>query len=266
MAKCEPGARASMDVTATRMEDFASFDTIRNSKDAIRMSSRVHPFDQSHDKVDDIEVVQQRFSLTGRGSKPTFPVTQHTSPSTWVADQFDDFLSMTIAESVETAGGIAYLLITLALSMYYLKVLAPVMTNDLWWANFNASGAHSYLIDVFNNHLNLSVNHTAKDLDVTAGGFTKDYSTFYTPIHISPLYERIVRADQATNLTAAIISLRGYTGPEWASTQYCWVDFNRRWEVAHTAKRQTRCGRRYTANAAMYWETIFRLVIWTAII
>ncbi|RHY45245.1 hypothetical protein DYB34_010641 [Aphanomyces astaci] len=262
MAKCEPGARASMDVTATRMEDFASFDTIRNSKDAIRMSSRVHPFDQSHDKVDDIEVVQQRFSLTGRGSKPTFPVTQHTSPSTWVADQFDDFLSMTIAESVETAGGIAYLLITLALSMYYLKVLAPVMTNDLWWANFNASGAHSYLIDVFNNHLNLSVNHTAKDLDVTAGGFTKDYSTFYTPIHISPLYERIVRADQATNLTAAIISLRGYTGPEWASTQYCWVDFNRRWEVAHTAKRQTRCGRRYTANAAMYWETIFRLVIW----
>ncbi|RHY71717.1 hypothetical protein DYB38_003240 [Aphanomyces astaci] len=263
MAQCESGARASVDVTATRVEDFASFDTvdtIRNAKDdGIRKSSRVHPFKQSQDEV---QVVQQRLSLTGRGSKLTFPVTKNTTPSQSDTDRFDDLSSMTMAESVETAGGVAYLLITLVLSMYYLKMLAPVMTNDLWWADFNASGAHSYLIDVFNSNLNLNVNNTAKYLDVTAGGFSKDYSTFYTPIRISPLYERIVRADQATNLTAAIIALQEYPRPESAWTQYCWVDFNRMWEVAHTAKRQTRCGRRYTANAAMYWETIFRLINW----
>ncbi|RHZ02035.1 hypothetical protein DYB35_005787 [Aphanomyces astaci] len=264
MAQCESGARASVDVTATRVEDFASFDTvdtIRNAKDdGIRKSSRVHPFKQSQDEV---QVVQQRLSLTGRGSKLTFPVTKKTTPSQSDADRFDDLSSMTMAESVKTAGGVAYLLITLVLSMYYLKMLAPVMTNDLWWADFNASGAHSYLIDVFNSNLNLNVNNTAKYLDVTAGGFSKDYSAFYTPIRISPLYERIVRADQATNLTAAIIALQEYPRPESAWTQYCWVDFNRTWEVAHTAKRQTRCGRRYTANAAMYWETIFRLINWS---
>ncbi|CAK4122178.1 unnamed protein product, partial [Aphanomyces euteiches] len=42
---------------------------------------------------------------------------------------------------------------------------------------------------------------------------------------------------------------------------HCWVDFDRRFEMAHTAKRQLRCALRQNDNAAVYLEALLRNVI-----
>ncbi|KAG9398703.1 hypothetical protein AC1031_014488 [Aphanomyces cochlioides] len=48
-------------------------------------------------------------------------------------------------------------------------------------------------------------------------------------------------------------------------TPYCWVDFHRRWELAHTAKRQERCLARDSQNAAVYLEALLRNSLdWTS--
>ncbi|EQC28288.1 hypothetical protein SDRG_13969 [Saprolegnia diclina VS20] len=41
-------------------------------------------------------------------------------------------------------------------------------------------------------------------------------------------------------------------------TQYCWVDFNKAFELAHTAARQQRCLAQYDANGAVYLESVLR--------
>ncbi|OQS07718.1 hypothetical protein THRCLA_00288 [Thraustotheca clavata] len=41
-------------------------------------------------------------------------------------------------------------------------------------------------------------------------------------------------------------------------TQYCWVDWNKTYELSVTIKRQNRCLKNYFDNAAMYWEPLLR--------
>ncbi|RHY40700.1 hypothetical protein DYB30_006626 [Aphanomyces astaci] len=170
-------------------------------------------------------------------------------------------MTMTKTEMAEAALGLSYLVFTLVLTVYYLRLLSPVMSNDLWWAGFNSSGAQSYIIDVFNNHLNLagtgSIDFTSKSY-----GLAKDYSTFYTPIEVATAYPLMALKGGTGDLAAVIAALRDTDGPIDLPTQYCWIDLNRTWEVAHTARRQKRCYDRYTANGGVYFEVPLRLVNW----
>ncbi|ETV73274.1 hypothetical protein H257_11815 [Aphanomyces astaci] len=168
---------------------------------------------------------------------------------------------MTTTEAGEAALGLSYLVFTLVLTLYYLKMLSPVLSNDLWWERFNASGAQSYVIDVYNGQLNL-VTHGTVDFTSPVFGISKDYSTYYTPIEVTPTYPRMVAHAHSHDIAAIITNLRTFSGPEALDTQYCWLDFNRTWEVAHTSMRQKRCQTRYIQNAAMFWETTARLVNW----
>ncbi|KAH9121531.1 hypothetical protein LEN26_010620 [Aphanomyces euteiches] len=176
-------------------------------------------------------------------------------------DPYDN--SMTTAEVAECMVGLLYLVFTLALSSYYLGYLSPFMADDLWWSGFNASGVQSYLMDVFNAQLNLARNQTVT-IDFTSNmyGIEKDYSQFYTPIESSPMYPRLTFNVMSFNLATLVIALRQTAGPDWVTTQYCWIDFNRTWEVAHTVLRQKRCYARYTDNGAVYYEPFVRLVDW----
>ncbi|KAG9398779.1 hypothetical protein AC1031_014097 [Aphanomyces cochlioides] len=90
---------------------------------------------------------------------------------------------MTSRETVEFAMGFHYMFFTLSLSLYYLTLLAPSTTNDLWWANFNTSGAQSYLINIFNSELNSADNErTTLELTAKVHGLGRDYSHLNTPI------------------------------------------------------------------------------------
>ncbi|KAH9139167.1 hypothetical protein AeRB84_016558 [Aphanomyces euteiches] len=171
--------------------------------------------------------------------------------------------SMTSRETTEVISGLVYLVFTLILSFYYLTILSPCLSNDLWWSNFNASGIQSYLIDVVNAQLNLGVNGSI-DLTSNTYGIQKDYSQSYTPIELSIAYPRLLLDTMSNDLATFVSALRQVDGPDAIISQFCWVDFNRTWEVAHTIGRQKRCKDRYANNGAVYFEPVVRLVDWNA--
>ncbi|RHY57773.1 hypothetical protein DYB30_007295 [Aphanomyces astaci] len=238
-------------------------------------NGRVYPcsfnqFDNLQDEVmeatDDTAVSgrrQDRASLTGYESKSRFSFTRYANPNASDAPPESTNDAMTKLEVVETGSGITYLVFTLVLSLYYLHLLAPVMSNDLWWAGFNSSGAQSYLIDVFNSQLVFANDNISTSLDLTMHGMVKDYSTYVTPIYVPPVYTRsMYYFSQSNDLASIIHTLKTLSDPDMIATHYCWVDFNRTFEVAHTNRRQQRCALRYADNAAMYWETQCRLTQW----
>ncbi|KAF0720156.1 Aste57867_511 [Aphanomyces stellatus] len=232
-------------------------------------SHRVHPcskdeFDKLTDMVqgtDDVSMPEHRQSLVGNGPKARYSVHKYSNPDASDADDAAGRMDMTISEKVEAGGGLLYLAFTLVLSLYYLTMLTPAMANDLWWVGFNASGAQSYLIDTFNNQLNLHGNGTM-DVQKNIYALPKDYSSYYTPIQVSPIYARAVLASMASDLRRIIPFLRALSSPENIQTQFCWIDFNHTWEVAHSDLRQQRCHGRYIKNAAVYWESLLRLIDW----
>ncbi|KAF0748774.1 hypothetical protein AaE_007252, partial [Aphanomyces astaci] len=63
-------------------------------------------------------------------------------------------------------------------------------------------------------------------------------------------------------LDQAIAGLRATSGCDvpWIFTQYCYVDFNQRWELANSASRQARCKASMTANGAVFIESVLRNV------
>ncbi|KAG9398805.1 hypothetical protein AC1031_014122 [Aphanomyces cochlioides] len=146
---------------------------------------------------------------------------------------------MTRHEKVEVALGMLYLVFTLVLGVYYVSILSPSIWNDLWWAQFNATGAQSYLMDLFNAQLNLDVNGS---LDLTSKMYSlpKDYSQFYTPIAVSPIYPRMVLDSKMYNLAEIIAALRLFPSPE--QKMLCAIH----------------------QHGAAYWETSLRLIDWNA--
>ncbi|KAF0683155.1 Aste57867_24771 [Aphanomyces stellatus] len=79
-----------------------------------------------------------------------------------------------------------------------------------------------------------------------------------------PTYARRLDLTQLTSVEYAVTDLRTLSGYRsvWVSTQYCWVDMNRTFEVAHTAARQRCSDRYYSTNGAVYIETILRCQEW----
>ncbi|KAH9101708.1 hypothetical protein AeMF1_021564 [Aphanomyces euteiches] len=169
---------------------------------------------------------------------------------------------MTRREAADAIAGKLYLVVTLTLSAIYLSLLEPAMANDLWWAGFNASGAQSFVIDLYNKKLNLNASEMDLTVAAAAAAVPKAYAQFYTPIEVSPVYPRLVLDAYSADLATIIRGLVTQPGPEQIATQYCWIDLNRTWQVAHTDARQRRCSARYSDNGAVYWESILRLIDW----
>ncbi|RHY25601.1 hypothetical protein DYB32_008205, partial [Aphanomyces invadans] len=225
---------------------------------------RIHPCPPDTNVCDVNDVIGATDDVTEshKADGMTFKATAQTfarpDNDTWDAGGVPD---MSTTDQVEAMCGLGYVVFTLVLTMSYLTLLAPVMANDLWWSGFNSTGAQSYIIDAMNDKLIVA---TTESIDLTAStmGRPTDYSTFYSPIHIASTYTRMVVDSESANLTSAIASLQFVWSPDSIPTQFCWVDFNKTWEVAHTGPRQARCYVRYTANAAVYWETTIRMSDW----
>ncbi|OQR88991.1 hypothetical protein ACHHYP_06531, partial [Achlya hypogyna] len=91
------------------------------------------------------------------------------------------------------------------------------------------------------------------------------YNETTTAVATSPLYAHLMQFE-ALGLEATIRGLRASDGCRLplVFTQYCWLDFGRRWSLAHSTARSRRCSG-MTANAAVYLEAGLRNADWDAL-
>ncbi|KAF0720790.1 Aste57867_69 [Aphanomyces stellatus] len=152
--------------------------------------------------------------------------------------------------------GLIYLGAAVASSWWFNLILYQSIQNDTLWYGFNAS-VQAWLMDA----LNRAEYMLTLDSDLTSLVHAQD-RTDAAPLRVAllPTVPRLFMYTRALAPAVAIASCR-QTSPDnlvWLSTQYCWVDFNRTWELAHTAARQARCARAYATNGAMFLEAVLR--------
>ncbi|OQR91088.1 hypothetical protein ACHHYP_04976 [Achlya hypogyna] len=156
--------------------------------------------------------------------------------------------------------GVGYTGLSLASNVAYLTVAQSFLANDYGWAGFNSTGMHAFLANRFN--LELLLASRSANLDVTATSFAdfeQRYDGSETSISWSRSAARRALGDPATPLTAIVQGLRDMDPCKlpWMFTQYCWLDFDKRWEMASTTQRQFRCQIQST-NGAVYLESGLR--------
>ncbi|EQC27343.1 hypothetical protein SDRG_14867 [Saprolegnia diclina VS20] len=150
-------------------------------------------------------------------------------------------------------------------SLWFLDIVGPGLANDLFWPAFDPTSAQTYLIDVFNRHL--SVSSTSEiDLFDPSETILKTYGLPSTTAFTKPTYPRMRTLVEYTSVADAIIGFQS-VDPGYVfnlMTLYCWADFEKRWEVAHTAARQARCAATMADNGAVYLEPFLRNIEWDA--
>ncbi|OQR95768.1 hypothetical protein THRCLA_07581 [Thraustotheca clavata] len=159
--------------------------------------------------------------------------------------------------------GVTYLLISMTLSILYIEMINDSMANDLFWPSLSPNGAHSYLLDLFSQHLLVNKQNDLDIFDASSAIIDKYDAEISTHI-LWPSYPRSIVYTQLTTVEDAIQGFRSFDTFYTISlfTQYCWVDFDNRWEMAHTIQRQARCYQRYQQNGAVYLEAILRNIDW----
>ncbi|OQR87936.1 hypothetical protein ACHHYP_07826 [Achlya hypogyna] len=158
--------------------------------------------------------------------------------------------------------GVAYVAGAVAAGIYYLYLLRPSFSNDLWWPNYNISGYEAFLVDVLNQELATSWRVGDVDLLAPRMAMRKQYIATSSFTAVLPTYTRRLRLNVLTSPAFVIPSLRTMEVMHtmWLPTQLCWVDFKKVFEMAHTLRRQQRCLQRYSQNGAVYFEALVRNV------
>ncbi|EQC24838.1 hypothetical protein SDRG_17270 [Saprolegnia diclina VS20] len=147
---------------------------------------------------------------------------------------------------------------SVALSFHYLGVVQPLLASDLLWLDYNTTGYQAFVIDLLNQVLETAPD--ASTVDIGAVAIERSYALPVIETIVHPTYAMSLLTAKLTGLDYAIASLRNTTIEKLLSlpTQYCYVDFARVFEMAHTAERQARCNTQYTANGAVYLDAILR--------
>ena len=156
--------------------------------------------------------------------------------------------------------GIGYLIMTLSSNVAYLSVMSESLANDFGWSGFNTSGTHAFLATTITALAMSSIDIPDLILDTPTLGIPT-YSASHEAIQWQPNLARRQLFDDATNaLTTVVDGLRCMDPCQlpWMFTQYCWLDFNRKWAMASTATRQARCVSSMTSNGAVYLEAPLR--------
>ncbi|KAF0712588.1 Aste57867_4775 [Aphanomyces stellatus] len=163
--------------------------------------------------------------------------------------------------------GLACLGVSAAMTAKYMTILGAYVQNDYFWTDFNASGTQTFVADVFNRQL-WNTTRGARDLNLFSidAASEKDYSKSDTLIIIQSTDARRIAMEQLDKLQVAIAGLRSQTTAQSARTMtsFCWLDFGREWQVAHTTARQARCDDRYASNGVVYMESMLRNTDWMA--
>ncbi|RHY82023.1 hypothetical protein DYB35_005836 [Aphanomyces astaci] len=175
---------------------------------------------------------------------------------------------MSRLEALESVAGFVYLVFTVVWGGMYVIMLEPSLANDMWWPHFNSTGPQTYLGDLCSRHLANAPNHVAFDLFSKHNAILKDYSPAATTMELSAVYPRMLMMQSTTDLPDVIagMHLTSLTNNVRMYTQYCWADFDKRFELAHTALRQARCLKNDWDNAAVHLEAMLRNVEWSAMV
>ncbi|OQR88589.1 hypothetical protein THRCLA_10225 [Thraustotheca clavata] len=160
--------------------------------------------------------------------------------------------------------GILYVLFSVGGSITFIFVSETAMANDFWWASFNSSGHQTFLATLFTNELQVS--GVTRDLDLTSLQYadnTNLYNTTDTTFRVPMLYATMIQ-DEVNTLTNVIQSLRQMDGCQvpWIASHFCYVDFNRSWEMAISTYRQQQCAFYDVNNGAVYLESYLRNIVW----
>ncbi|OQR97369.1 hypothetical protein ACHHYP_11962 [Achlya hypogyna] len=169
-----------------------------------------------------------------------------------------DRLACTLQHALAGLGA-AYLIATSCFGLYFLQLVQPSMTNDLWWHRFTTAGPQTFLGDLFHHRLQLNQTTTLplcapelvleKDYVAGAGAFIDMKPSLSRQVLLTDLpFESVLGAMRQTSFAWNIRMF----------TQYCWVDWNQTYELSITAKRQQRCASVDATNAAVYWEPLLR--------
>ncbi|KAH9079990.1 hypothetical protein Ae201684P_020570 [Aphanomyces euteiches] len=154
--------------------------------------------------------------------------------------------------------GYLYLLGSLFCNIMYLTILSDSVNNDFWWRQFNTTGGQTFLSDLIASRLILGQSG-AFSLFNESAIVAKDYSQANVNVDLRPTAARRLML-APFSLETAIKTIRKNTLYENIHTiiAYCWVDFGRQFELAHTAQRQHRCANNKVDNAAVYLDSLLR--------
>ncbi|KAF0698990.1 Aste57867_10412 [Aphanomyces stellatus] len=168
-------------------------------------------------------------------------------------------ISFALPKFAKATAGILYVVGSCAASVYYLALLLPSVANDLWWPNFNSTGLQTFVADVFNARLQLDQTGPFPLLDDAGTIVQKDYATATTFIDIPPTSARLVLlANLSFDVVVVAMRQTSLDVNLQMFASYCWADYSRRFEVAHTSGQQRRCDQHEQTNAAAYFESLVR--------
>ncbi|EQC35082.1 hypothetical protein SDRG_07318, partial [Saprolegnia diclina VS20] len=153
------------------------------------------------------------------------------------------------------AAGLFYVGCSVALSFASVFLAEPYLQSDSFWPEFQPKNISTVLAAVYN--LQLTLTNVASGIELT------DAALALSPLDmvgINAAYPRRIMYEELTDVGEAIAGLRRVSAGNvaYVSPQYCWADVDRRWEMAHTARRQQRCDEFWTANGAVHLETVLR--------
>ncbi|KDO31180.1 hypothetical protein SPRG_03798 [Saprolegnia parasitica CBS 223.65] len=168
--------------------------------------------------------------------------------------------------SLMQALSVAHVLVSVYCSVWFVDLVTPSLQNDLFWPQFAASTAQTYLLDVYRRHLTTTLANDALSFDLLDAreGIVKVYGAPTTVGLIQSTYARSLALGAYASVEDAVVGFRSLDPSYTFSlmTLYCWADFDRRWALAHTAARQARCTAFLHANGAVYLESVLRNVAW----
>ncbi|OQR95176.1 hypothetical protein ACHHYP_00239 [Achlya hypogyna] len=161
------------------------------------------------------------------------------------------------------ATALVYMLSSIGGSVSYFAVAEVNLANDLFWPNFNVTGAHTFFATWLNEQLVLGLNDTAITLNSPSISLLGPFAA--TPATITAVnnYGAWLQHNELNTVEAAIAGLRvsdACVAP-WIFTQYCYLDFKQAWPMAYSARRQMRC-QSMVANGAVFLEAVLRNVDW----
>ncbi|EQC31453.1 hypothetical protein SDRG_11052 [Saprolegnia diclina VS20] len=152
----------------------------------------------------------------------------------------------------------AYLLLTVCLSVWYVALVTPAMSNDYWWPGFSVGGVQTFLGDYFNTRVILSTNASSQ-LPLAHLRVPKAYTSPPTFIGMSRARPRsLVLAPLPLPVVITALRANDLGSNIRLFTQYCYVDLHRAFPMALNARRQAKCDAQYTDNAAVYLEALLR--------
>ncbi|OQS05539.1 hypothetical protein THRCLA_20588 [Thraustotheca clavata] len=134
--------------------------------------------------------------------------------------------------------GPVHIILSIICSLVYIEMIEDSISNDLFWPNMSPTGAQMYLIELFSRHVVMKKEMTIDLFDPSSAIIDK----FILHLHHTVFGLRIHAIFEYTSIRDTITGFRSFDASYTFNlfTQYCWVDFDRRWEIAHTFKRQKR--------------------------